>query len=176
MTIPPAAADWKPWPTSGENEYLHSCLCQADPVSGASIHPNNRKRVIRALEYYEKTGRPISAHNEQERQKESPYQYAYFVLNEERGRLYEKIEQRIDQMMERGLLEEVKALHRMGYTKDMVSMQGLGYKELLSYLDGTCSLEEAVYTLKRDTRHFCQAAAYLVSAGAGRNMAGKRSI
>ena len=138
------------------DEYLHSCLCQADPVSGASIHPNNRKRVIRALEYYEKTGRPISAHNEQERQKESPYQYAYFVLNEERGRLYEKIEQRIDQMMERGLLEEVKALHRMGYTKDMVSMQGLGYKELLSYLDGTCSLEEAVYTLKRDTRHFAK--------------------
>jgi tRNA dimethylallyltransferase len=138
------------------NEYLHSRLCQVDPASGEAIHPNNVKRVIRALEFYEKTGQPISVHNEQERQKGSPYNYAYFVLNEDRSLLYQKIEQRIAQMMEEGLLEEVKRLSQQGYTKEMVSMQGLGYKELLSYLDGTYSLEEAVYVLKRDTRHFAK--------------------
>ena len=125
-------------------------------------HPRKRfmrtmsKRVIRALEYYQQTGKPISQHNEEQRQKESPYNLAYFVLNDDRSRLYERIDARIDQMLDEGLIDEVKALKEMGYHKGMVSMQGLGYKEILSYLDGTWSLEEAVYVLKRDTRHFAK--------------------
>ncbi|MDO4452914.1 MAG: tRNA (adenosine(37)-N6)-dimethylallyltransferase MiaA [Eubacteriales bacterium] len=135
---------------------LHGRLREVDPVSADEIHENNIKRVIRALEFYKETGTPISAHNEMERKKESPYQSAYFVLNDNRAHLYERIDNRVDQMMKDGLLEEVKRLKERGFTRDMVSMQGLGYKEIMDYLDGKCSLEEAVYTLKRDTRHFAK--------------------
>lgn len=136
--------------------YLHEMLALVDPKSAEIIHPNNVKRVVRALEYYHQTGEMISTHNETEQQKESPYQSAYFVLNDERSKLYERIDSRVDQMLKDGLLEEVKALKKMGCTRDMVSMQGLGYKEILAYLEGECTLEEAVYTLKRDTRHFAK--------------------
>lgn len=135
---------------------LHRMLSEVDPVSALAIHANNTKRVIRALEYYQQTGEPISLHNQQQRQKESPYNLAYFVLNDERSRLYKRIDARIDEMLREGLVDEVKHLQQMGYHKGMVSMQGLGYKEILSYLDGTWSLEEAVYILKRDTRHFAK--------------------
>ena len=135
-------------------EYLHELLAQRDPESAEKIHPNNIKRVIRALEYYELTGEKISLHNEREGEKVSPYNTAYFVLNDHRERLYEKIDRRVDQMLDEGLVEEVRRLAQMGYTRDMVSMQGLGYKEILAYLEGEYSLEEAVYVLKRDTRHF----------------------
>ena len=137
-------------------EKLHEMLREIDPKSADAIHANNVKRVIRAIEYFRQTGKQISEHNETERQKESPYNFAYFVLNDERKNLYDRIEKRIDLMIEAGLLDEVKALHQEGYTKDMVSMQGLGYKEILDYLNGECSLEEAVYILKRDTRHFAK--------------------
>lgn len=137
-------------------EYLHQLLAQKDPKSAQKIHPNNMKRVIRALEYYELTGEKISLHNEKEGEKISPYNTAYFVLNDCRERLYERIDRRVDQMLEQGLVEEVRRLARMGYTRDMVSMQGLGYKEILAYLEGDCTLEEAVYILKRDTRHFAK--------------------
>ena len=102
------------------------------------------------------TGERISDHNAREAEKESPYNTAYFVLNDVRERLYARIDSRVDEMLKQGLLEEVQKLADMGYTKDMVSMQGLGYKEILSYLDHTCTLEEAVYILKRDTRHFAK--------------------
>lgn len=138
------------------SEYLHGLLQKADPKSAEEIHVNNVKRVIRALEYYRETGKPISAHNEAQRQKESPYRFAYFVLNEERSTLYEKINRRIDEMLRMGLIDEVQALKDKGYTREMVSMQGLGYKEILDYLNGECSLEDAVYRLKRDTRHFAK--------------------
>ncbi|MDO4523211.1 MAG: tRNA (adenosine(37)-N6)-dimethylallyltransferase MiaA [Eubacteriales bacterium] len=137
-------------------EHLHQMLAQVDPISAQEIHANNIKRVIRALEYYHETGEPISEHNERERQKESPYRYAYFVLNDERTRLYERINQRIDLMLEEGLIDEVRQLRERGFTRNMVSMQGLGYKEILDYLDGDCTLEDAVYRLKRDTRHFAK--------------------
>ena len=100
-------------------------------------------------------GRYLS-HNEQEREKKSPYNAAYFVLNDDRDEIYRRIDLRVDQMMQAGLVEEVRRLKDMGYTKDMVSMQGLGYKEILDYLDGNTTLEEAVYILKRDTRHFAK--------------------
>lgn len=137
-------------------EYLHQMLRRVDPVSAESIHAHNIKRVIRALEYYHQTGRPISVHNQEQRSKESPYNLAYFVLNDDRNRLYRRIDERIDEMLKAGLVEEVEELKQSGCHRGMVSMQGLGYKEILSYLDGDCSLEEAVYILKRDTRHFAK--------------------
>ena len=137
-------------------EALHAQLAQVDPQAAGQIHANNIKRVIRALEFYEKTGTPISSHNAAERAKQSPYGFAYFVLTDRREHLYERIDARVDAMMEQGLLDEVKKLRDMGYTRDLVSMQGLGYKELLAYLDGECSLDEAVYMIKRDTRHFAK--------------------
>ncbi len=137
-------------------EHLHEMLKEVDPASAASIHANNIKRVIRALEFHHQTGERISEHNDQESQKQSPYNFAYFVLNDDRAKLYERIEKRIDIMLEQGLVEEVKALAEKGLSRGYVSMQGLGYKEILDYLDGESSLEEAVYILKRDTRHFAK--------------------
>lgn len=135
---------------------LHEKLKEIDPVSYEAIHENNVKRVIRALEYHRQTGNPISRHNEEEHKKASPYNFAYFVLTDDRQKLYDRIEKRVDLMMEHGLLEEVTKLKEMGYHRDMVSMQGLGYKEILDYLDGKIGLEEAVYRIKRETRHFAK--------------------
>ena len=138
------------------NEALHQMLREVDGPSAEKIHPNNVKKVIRALEFYEKTGMRISDHNEDQMQKSSPYNFAYFVLNDDREILYERINERIDQMLEHGLLEEVKSLMDNGYTKEMISMQGLGYKEIIDYYNGNLTLEEAIYILKRDTRHFAK--------------------
>ena len=135
---------------------LHEKLRAVDEKAATEIHENNIKRVIRALEFYYLSGKKISEHNEQERHKESPYDFAYFVLNDERDRLYQRINQRVDVMIEQGLVEEVQKLKNMGCHKKMVSMQGLGYKEILAYLEGECTLEEAVYRIKRDTRHFAK--------------------
>ena len=137
-------------------EYLHEMLEKVDPESAEQIHFHNIKRVIRALEYYEQTGEKISAHNEAERAKTSPYHFFYYVLNTDRTVLYERIEKRIDEMMEEGLVEEVRQLQAMGCRRDSVAMQGLGYKEILAYLNGEMSLETAVNILKRDTRHFAK--------------------
>ena len=137
-------------------EALHERLKALDPDSAAAIHPNNVKRVIRALEFYQENQAPISSHNASQRQKESPYDLSYFVLNAPRPILYERIDQRVDEMMRRGLVEEVKGLVAMGCRKGMTSMQGLGYKEILEYLSGAYSLEEAVRVIKRDTRHFAK--------------------
>ena len=135
---------------------LHQMLQEIDPESAVAIHQNNVKRVIRAIEFYRQTGKKISLHNEQEREKQSPYQFLYYVLDTDRKTLYERIDRRVDLMMEHGLVDEVKHLADMGCTRDMVSMQGLGYKEILDYLSGEITLEEAVYILKRDTRHFAK--------------------
>lgn len=135
---------------------LHERLKDIDPISYEEIHENNVKRVIRALEFYHDTGYPISQHNQEQREKESPYNFEYFVLNDDRAVLYNRIEQRIDIMVEQGLVNEVQKLLDYGCTPDMVSMQGLGYKEIVSYLQGDCSLEESIYILKRDTRHFAK--------------------
>lgn len=137
-------------------DYLYAMLKSTDPESAALIHPNNSKRVIRALEFAKLTGDKISEHNREQRNRTSPYNYCYFVLNKDREKLYKSINQRVDIMLQEGLLEEVKRLAAQGYTRELVSMQGLGYKELLSYLDRECSLEEAIEILKRDTRHFAK--------------------
>lgn len=138
------------------SEWLSEQVRKVDPVSADTIHANNTKRLIRALEYFKLTGRPISEHNEQQRHKESPYRFCYFVLNRDRSELYRRIDLRVDQMMEQGLLEEVETLKNMGYDRSYVSMQGLGYKELLAYLEGECTLAEAVSQIKQSTRHFAK--------------------
>ena len=137
-------------------EYLHEKLREVDSKSAENIHANNVKRVIRALEFYHQNGTPISEHNEEQKQQTSPYNLAYFVLTAPREILYERIDRRVDQMMEEGLLEEVRSLRERGCHRGMVSMQGLGYKEILAYLEGEYPLEEAVRILKRDTRHFAK--------------------
>ena len=136
--------------------YLHGLLERADPPSALDIHPNNIKRTIRALEYFFLTGEPISAHNRREREKPSAYASCYFVLNDLRERIYERIDRRVEEMLAGGLVAEVEGLRQMGCHRGMVSMQGLGYKEILAYLEGEISLEEAVEILKRDTRHFAK--------------------
>ncbi len=137
-------------------DYLHAMLAECDPESAVAIHANNIKRVIRAIEYNRQTGKKISEHNEQERAKESAYDSRYFVLTDERARLYANIDRRVDIMLEQGLVAEVQKLMDMGCERDSVAMQGLGYKEIISYLLGEITLEEAVYLIKRDTRHFAK--------------------
>lgn len=136
--------------------YLHQLLKEVDPKSAKEIHPNNKKRIIRALEFYHLSGTRISEHNETQRQKVSPYHFAYFVLTDEREKLYANIDRRVDEMLARGLLGEVKSLKEMGCNREMVSMQGLGYKELLDYLDEKRTLAEAVCAIKQETRHFAK--------------------
>ena len=137
-------------------DVLYERLRAVDPESCESIHAHNIKRVIRAIEFYEKTGKKISDHNREQRQNDSPYHFAFFVLTDSRDKIYQRIDERVDLMMAHGLMEEVRALRDRGCRRDMVSMQGLGYKELLACLEGEISLEEAVYLIKRDTRHFAK--------------------
>lgn len=138
------------------NETLYRMLIEADPEAAKDLHPNNVKRIIRALEYHRLTGEKISAHNQEQRQKVSPYEAYYFVLTMDREKLYQRIDLRVDLMLEQGLVEEVRKLKEMGLTENDVSMQGLGYKEILAFLDGRMTLEEAIYVIKRDTRHFAK--------------------
>ena len=135
---------------------LHDMLKAVDSASAEAIHANNVKRTIRALEYYHLTGSPISAHNETERQRNRAYNSAYFVLNDLRERLYARIEERVDEMIKAGLVDEVKHLKELGCTRNMTSMQGLGYKEILDYLSGECTLDEAIAQIKLSTRHFAK--------------------
>lgn len=136
--------------------YLHAMLRECDERAAEQIHENNIKRVIRAIEFYRQTGKKISEHNELERRKEPAYDARYFVLTDERKRLYENIDRRVDIMIKDGLVDEVKRLLAMGCKRDSTAMQGLGYKEIISYLEGEITLEKAVYIIKRDTRHFAK--------------------
>ena len=138
------------------NSYLHKLLFEIDQESASFIHENNRKRVIRAIEYFKLTGEKISLHNAVQKEKNSPYQFHYFVLTDHRENLYKNINNRVDWMMENGLLEEVILLKNMGCKRDSVAMQGLGYKEIFKYLEGECTLEEAVNEIKQSTRHFAK--------------------
>ena len=136
--------------------YMHEKLAAIDPEAAAAIHENNSKRVIRAIEYYMQTGEKISVHNAREHEKESPYAFCYFVLNDDRKKLYDRIDARVDQMVEEGLYEEVKGLLADGIPRSATSMQALGYKEMADHICGDCPLEEAIYLIKRDTRHFAK--------------------
>lgn len=140
--------------------YIHDLLAKVDPISASNIHPNNVKRVIRALEYYHQTGEPISSHNEVQKEKrlnsESPYDYRFFVLNMERETLYSRINQRVDQMIEEGLVEEVKFFYEQGLSEDMTSMKAIGYKEFFPYFRGEYSLDACIDKLKQNTRQYAK--------------------
>ena len=135
---------------------LHEELKKVDPESAEIIHENNSKRVIRALEYYLKTGKKISEHNKEQHERTSPYDFRYFVLTDDRKTLYSRIDKRVDQMMEEGLLEETKGLLNMGIPLSSTASKSLGYREIFDYLDGEYDLERAVYLIKQNTRHFAK--------------------
>ena len=135
------------------NEYVHKMLEEVDPEYAAGIHPNNLKRVIRALEFYHENNIPLSEHNAEQKENESPYNFAYYVLNDDRDVLYDRINKRVDLMFEKGLVDEVKGL---GLDKANQSMQGIGYKEVLEYINGNLSLEETKELIKKNTRHFAK--------------------
>ena len=137
-------------------EVLFERLKEVEPEYAAIMHANNIKRVTRALEYHYLTGQKFSEHNAEQKGKETPYNAGVIILNMDREKLYERIELRIDIMMQEGLLEEVKGLLDKGYTPDLVSMQGIGYKEFIPYFNGECTLEEAVIQLKTNTRRFAK--------------------
>ena len=137
-------------------DYMYNKLKALDEKSAEIIHPNNKKRIVRAIEFVLSTDKKISEHNINERSRKSPYNYKYFVLNSERKKLYNRIEQRVDMMIDQGLVDEVRKLHEIGCNKDMVSMKGIGYKEILKYIDGEIGLEEAIDLIKKETRHFAK--------------------
>lgn len=138
------------------NEYLHSMLEKVDIETAKKVHFNNVKRVIRALEFYKETGKKLSEHNEEQHENVSPYNFKYFVLNDDRQTLYDRIDKRVDNMVEQGLVDEVKGLLEKGFDKSLTSMQGIGYREVISYLEGELSLDEGVELIKKNTRHFAK--------------------
>ena len=140
----------------GEADDLYQELVRVDPESARNIHPHNLKRIIRALEFYRASGKTISEHNRNEMKKESPYNFCYFVLEEDRTSLYRKINERVDRMMEEGLLDEVKKLKALDLSPDLTAMQGIGYRELFDFLDGRGTLSEAVEEIKKNTRHYAK--------------------
>ncbi len=138
------------------NEYVHGLLQDIDPEAAKNIHHNDHKRLIRALEYHKQTGRLISEHNRNCSSDTSPYDFCYFFIEDDRKKIYERIDERVDEMLRKGLVDEVKGLLDRGLTRQHVSMQGLGYKEIIDHLEGKISLDEAVYRIKRDSRHFAK--------------------
>lgn len=138
------------------NEYIHEMLKKCDIISYNEIHANNRKRVIRALEVFKLTGKPFSSFNAGDDFYNSNYDIYYYVLTMNREKLYERINKRVDIMMERGLIDECIKLKNMGYTSHMQSMQGIGYKEILYYLENKISLEEAVNMIKQGSRNYAK--------------------
>lgn len=142
--------------TEDGKQRLHAMLSECDPEYADTVHYNNMKRVVRALEYQYFTGRKFSEYNAEQREREAEYDFCYFVLNDERAHLYDRIDKRVDIMVKNGLLQEVAALKEKGYANSLVSMQGVGYKEIISYLDGEISLEESIELIKKNTRHFAK--------------------
>ena len=142
------------------NESLFELLKEKDPESAKIIHPNNVKRVIRALEFFNQKNEPISKHNEEQKKNESPYDFVYIVLNDERERVYDNINRRVDIMLKNGLIEEVQKLLDMGYSPELVSMQGIGYKETIAYLKDKDingkDIKDLAEEIKLNTRHFAK--------------------
>ena len=138
------------------NSYVHKMLKEIDPISYKEIHANNRKRVIRALEVHKLTGKPFSSYNAGENFYKSDYDVFYYVLTMNRERLYDRINKRVDIMIENGLLDECIKLKKMGYTPYMQSMQGIGYKEILYFLEGQISLEDAINMIKQGSRNYAK--------------------
>ncbi len=137
-------------------EHLHKKLQEVDPDSALNIHPNNIKRVIRALEVYYQTQKPISYHNEISRTIPPKYNFILVGLAMDRQVLYDRINKRVDIMVENGLVDEVKHLVNLGYADSIISMQGIGYKEILEYLRNNSTLEQAIENIKQGTRRYAK--------------------
>ena len=138
------------------NGHIYNMLMEIDPGSAKKISVSDRKRIIRALEVYHLTGKTITWHNEQSKSVPSPYNTTMFAIDVEREVLYDKINRRVDIMMDMGLLEEVKSIIDMGIGKDTTAMQAIGYKEIVQYLDGEITLEEAVDKIKQGSRRYAK--------------------
>jgi tRNA dimethylallyltransferase len=138
------------------SEYLLKMLAEFDRVSAKRLHPNNLRRIVRAIEFYKTTGKPISVHQEETKQRESRYNPLMLCIDRNRDALYDRINRRVDIMFSEGLLDEVKRLMDMGYTKDLNSMKGIGYKEVMDYFDGIMSLEETVELIKQSSRRYAK--------------------
>jgi tRNA dimethylallyltransferase len=147
---------WRQYAQTHGAHALHAQLAQVDPASAARIHPNDERRVIRALEVWETTGRPLSESQRRGESKISPYRLCLIGLSMERSALYRRIDDRVDVMMADGLVEEVRALRAAGVPDTAVSMQGLGYKQIAAHLRGEIDLATAVDMIKRDTRRFAK--------------------
>ncbi len=137
-------------------EVLHAMLNEIDPASAANIPAANVKRVIRAMEYFQQTGQQFSIHNEREKNRTSPYNFSYFVLNDNRDLLYERIDKRVDKMIADGLIDEVKSLIDLGVKKGMTAFDGIGYKEILIALENNLSIEDAISDIKQNSRHYAK--------------------
>ena len=137
-------------------DFMYEKLKKIDSISAENIHKNNKKRIIRAIEYFLINNALISEHNELQRKKTSPYDFRFFVLNPKRDILYDRINKRVDKMVEKGLVDEVKSLIESGLSIDSISMQGIGYKEIVEYLEGNIPLDKAVENIKQNTRHMAK--------------------
>lgn len=137
-------------------DFMYEKLKSIDSVSAINIHKNNKKRIIRAIEYFILNSTPISSHNKEQREKVSPYDFRFFVLNPKRDLLYKRINERVDSMVKSGLVGEVIALKERGLSVENISMHGIGYKEILEYTEGSISIEEAIDKIKRNTRHMAK--------------------
>lgn len=137
-------------------DFMYEKLKKIDSISAENIHKNNKKRIIRAIEYFLINNALISEHNELQRKKTSPYDFRFFVLNPKRDILYDRINKRVDKMVEKGLVDEVKSLIESGLSIDNISMQGIGYKEIVEYLEGNIPLDKAVENIKQNTRHMAK--------------------
>ncbi len=137
-------------------EFVHEMLKEIDIDSYNRLFPNDLKRVIRALEVHKLTGKTVGQLNESQHIYDIPYNINYFVLNMDRHKLYDRINKRVDVMVEKGLINEVEKLKELGYNSNMQSMKGIGYKEILSYLDGKLSFEEAIDKVKQGSRNYAK--------------------
>ena len=135
---------------------LLDMLAEFDPVSAKRLHPNNIKRIIRAIEFYKVSGVPISEHQERTKLKESRYDATMFLINHNREVLYDRINRRVDIMISDGLVDEVRSIMNMGYSRDLNSMQGIGYKEMIAYLEGEISLADAIDMIKQNSRRYAK--------------------
>lgn len=138
------------------NKYLFDKLYDVDPISAKKIHLNDRQRIIRALEIFHETGKPMSYYNKNFRKETEKYNLKMIGLTMDRAKLYTRINKRVDLMIEEGLIDEVQELLNIGYTKELVSMRAIGYKEIIPYIEGKSKLDETIETLKRNTRRYAK--------------------
>ena len=135
---------------------LHEELKLVDPISAEEIHPHNRQRIMRALEYFYLHKSPISKHNREEKEKEALYDSLFLVLNRNREDLYEGINARVEKMFRDGLVSEVEAFSNKGYTEHSPGFKGIGYREIFPYLRGECSLSECKALIQQNSRHYAK--------------------